>query len=210
MARMKKRGPGHPRRLGADPALPRPAEIAPSLPPAQPEPPVESSATQDIVDGSDVPVHVALTREPTKRERTGMQIVAMRIAGMSEVEIAKSCGISRETLSGYVYLANKGGWLDLPTAKEAINYNLIPLAVRNLYSSMRDKTTTLANGMLESTHVSLKVVEGTVFKDFDRVPEGTGASTVVAIKIEMPTGPVPQMREETTGGTPAFVDAEVA
>lgn len=200
-ARSKKRGPGQPRRLGANPAPPVPAELQPSLPPAGPEPPRES-----LSDDS-VPEHVALTRAPTVRERSGMQIVAMRIAGMSEVEIAASLGISKETLPGYVYLASKNGWLDLPTAKEAINYNLIPLALRNLYTAMRSKNV-LANGMLESTHVSLKVAEGTSFKEWDKVPDTTGASTVVAIKIEMPSGPMPTMREDTTGGTPAFIEAE--
>lgn len=201
-ARSKKRGPGQPRRLGADPAPPVPAELQPSLPPAGPEPPRESPSDDTV------PQHVALTREPTVRERSGMQIVAMRIAGMSEVEIATALGISKDTLPGYVYLASKGGWLDLPTAKEAINYNLIPLALRKLYQAMRS-TNVMANGLPESTHVALKIAEGTSFKEWDKVPEGTGASTVVAIKIEMPTGPMPTMREDTTGGTPAFVDAEV-
>lgn len=200
-ARKKQRGPGQPRRLGANPAPPTPAKIALSLPPAQPEPPRESPSDDTV------PEHVALSREPTKRERTGMQIVAMRIAGMSELEIATALGISKETVPGYVYLANKNGWLDLPTAKEAINYNLIPLALRNLYNAMRSKNV-LANGLPESTHVALKIAEGTTFKEFDKTPDGANVSTVVAIKIEMPAGPVPAMREETTGGTPAFIDAE--
>lgn len=156
-----------------------------------------------------MPEHVALTREPTERERKGMQIVAMRIAGMSEIQIAESLKLSKETIPGYVYLASKNGWLDLPTAKEAINYNLIPLALRNLYTSMRSSNV-MANGMPERTHVALKIAEGTIFKEFDKVPDGTGASTIVAIRIEMPVGPVPQMRDDTTGGTPAFIEGAIA
>lgn len=200
-ARLKKRGPGQPRRLGPDPAPPVPAESALSLPPAHPEPLMEPSS-------SDIPEHVALRRQPNGRERIGLQAVAMRIAGMEDDEIAKSFNIEKATLRGYIYLAHKNGWLDLPTAKEAINYNLIPLAVRKLYDSMRSDRV-MANGLPESTHVALKVAEGTSFKEWDKVAEPLAGSTVVAIKIEMPQGPVPQMREETTGGTPAFVDAEV-
>lgn len=201
MAQSKKRGPGRPRRIGPTP-VPPPATVASSLPPTQLEPLVTSPSFVD-----DTPQHPALTRSPTKREATGMHIVALRISGKSEEEIAEMLGLQKPTLAGYVYLASKNGWLDLPTAKEAINYNLIPKAVKRMYEGL-DHEGTLANGLPVRFHMATKIAEGTVFKEYDKVVENLGAQ-VVAIKIEMPAGPTPPMREDTIGGTPAYVDAEV-
>jgi len=149
-----------------------------------------------------------MQRDPDVRERTGMQIVAMRLTGMTEEEIAKTLGLSKHTLAGYVYLCHKNGWLDLPTARESIMFNLLPKAVKNIYRAL-DSEHRLRDGMEERTAVALEVVKGTEFKGWDQRPDGGGQTTVVAVRIEMPEGPAPTVREETLGGVPAYVNADV-
>jgi hypothetical protein len=58
---------------------------------------------------------------------------------------------------------------------------------------------------------TMELLKGTMFKSFDQVAAPTVATqNVVSLQIVMPTGPLQQMREETTGGVPAYVlDAEV-
>lgn len=189
--------PGRPRHLG--PATLTPASAAPSLPPVAAEP-------------SQMP---PLTKRPawqlnddSKVRTTALQIIAMRIAGMEDVEIAKALNISPKSISPYVYRAGRNGWLDIDNPKERLQYQVMHKVVRNLDAAL-DSQAILNTGMKESTAVTLKVAEGTLFKQFAETPTGPVQQAIVAIKIEMPQGAPQQMREDTIGGLPSHVEAEV-
>ncbi len=126
---------------------------------------------------------------------------------MEDREIAKELGISYASVSGYVYKAGKNGWLDLDNPKDRLEHQTMHKIIKNLEEALESQAV-LQTGMKESTAVALKMAEGTLFKKFDEAKAETVQQTVVAVRIEMPQGPVQQMREETIGGTPAYIDAE--
>lgn len=144
---------------------------------------------------------------------TALKIVAMRQAGVSEEEIAAALGLSRATLAGYVYKASKNGWLDHDNPHDALEYQILHKVVRNLNEGLdAPKEMSLQNGMPVRTQVALKIGEGTMFKKFAQDQQAATPSTVVAIRIETgaPSGPVPTIREGTTGGAPAFIEGDVS
>jgi len=142
-----------------------------------------------------------------KMRLNALKIIAMRQAGVGEDEIAKALGLSRSTLAGYVYKAGRNGWLDLEDPKDRLEYQVMHKVVRNLDEAL-DSEHILQTGMPVRSAVALKIGEGTLFKKFaEQAP--VSQQTVVAIKIEMPiSGQSAQIREGTTGGAPAFIDAE--
>ncbi len=132
-----------------------------------------------------------------------LQAIAMRIAGMEDEDIAKAMGISAKSISPYIYRAGKNGWLDIDNPKQRMEYQLMHKVVNNI-------ETMLDSPDLEMRErVTMETAKGTLFKAFGEQQVAAPAQTMVAIKIEMPAGPVQQMREDTTGGTPAYLDAEV-
>lgn len=139
---------------------------------------------------------------------TALQIMAMRLSGMEDAEIAATLKISKNSISPYVYRATKNNWLDITyNPKERLQMQTMHKVVQRLEEGL-DSTGVLNTGMKERTHVALKMAEGTLFKQFDTVQAAPAAQTIVAIRIEMPTGPVQTIRDETTGGAPAFLEAE--
>lgn len=193
--------PGRPRHLG--PASHTPVRMAPSLPPVAPEP----AQALPLRPTSPVPSPSWKLSDDSKVRTIALQIIAMRIAGMADSDIATALDISPKTISPYVYRAGKNGWLDLDNPKDRLQYQVMHKVVRNLEQSL-DSQAILQTGMKESTAVALKVAEGTVFKQFNDTPTGPVQQAIVAIKIEMPQGPPHVMREDTVGGTPAYLDAE--
>lgn len=138
-----------------------------------------------------------------------MQIIAMRIGGSEDADIAKALGISENSVSPYVYRATKNGWLDIDyNPKERVQLQVMHKVVQRLEEGL-DSQGVLNTGMKERTHVALKIAEGTLFKQFGEQQAQQAASTVVQVNVVMPDGPRQMMREETTGGTPAYIDAEV-
>lgn len=201
-SRPPKRPRGRPRILGPASLVPTTApEMPPSLPPAAPDttlalPPTTEKPGWQLNDDSIV-------------RTKALQIIAMRIAGMEDVDIAKALDMSPKSISPYVYRAARNGWLDIDNPKERLQYQVMHKVVRNLESAL-DSQAVLQTGMKESTAVALKVAEGTVFKQFNETPAGPAQQAIVAIKIEMPQGAPQTMREDTIGGLPAHtVEAEV-
>lgn len=193
---------GRPRILGPA-SLPKanePQDLRPSLPPGATEPALTPSVEEVTPSWACPP--------DSKVRTTALQIIAMRIAGMDDTEIAKHLGLSYKSISPYVYRATKNGWLDFDNPKEQLKYAVVPKAVRNLDAALDKQEERLANGMSVGDHVALKVVEMTIAKEYDQQAATQMTQSVVAIKIEMPPG-VPQLiREDTTGGLPAYLDAE--
>jgi hypothetical protein len=131
-----------------------------------------------------------------------LQAIAMRIAGMEDPDIAKALGISVKSISPYIYRAGKNGWLDIDNPKMRMQYQVMHKVVRNL-DEMLDSPDP---GIKE--RITVEAAKGTVFKEFGEQQQQAPVQTVVAIRIDMPAGPTQEMRDDTTGGTPAYVDAE--
>lgn len=138
-----------------------------------------------------------------------MQIIALRIQGMDDADIAKQLDISEKSVSPYVYRATKNGWLDIDyNPKERVQFQMMHKVVQRLEEGLDDSFRNEKTGMKVQTTVALKVAEGTLFKQFADQQQTSDRPTVVAVQIVMPEGPRQVVREETTGGTPAYIDAE--
>ena len=205
----------------AGPSLPESFSSAPpSLPPVAPEmalalpsTPASAEVPADKIDRRFKSGKVRKQDRPawylppdSKVRYVSLQIIAMRIAGMEDEEIAKSLGISPKSIGPYVYRAGKNGWLNIDNPKERIEYSVMHKAVSNLEAMLVDDT--LATNKTVKHETTMKLLEGTVFKQFGEPAVANTQQTMVAIKIEMPTGPAQLIREDTTGGRPAYVDAE--
>ena len=127
-----------------------------------------------------------------------MRIVALRLGGMEDEEIAAYLKISKNSISPYIYRAGKNGWLSFNTAKENIDAGLMHKVIRNLdeFLEARDKETTL------------EMFKGTVSKEYGSDhASGPVQQTAISIKIEQPQTALP-MREGTLGGVPNYVEGE--
>lgn len=193
---------GRPIKRGS-PQAPARQSSQPSLPPAAPEPVTAPPSTAIAL-----PSGVALHPDSSIRT-TALKIVAMRQAGLGEDEIALALGLKRSTLAGYVYKAGRNGWLDSDDPHDRLEYQVLHKVVQRLDEAL-DSNGVLMNGMPVKTQVALKTAEGTLFKKFGQEQATTMPTTVVAIKVEMPAGvQVTEIREGTTGGAPAFIEAEL-
>lgn len=174
--------------------------MPPSLPPVAPE--------TALVSSTDATPWWVLPPD-SKVRKTAAKIVAMRIAGLDEEEIAKNLEMSPKSIRAYIYRAGKNGWVEFDDAKDHIEYSMMQRVTQNLEEGLQDDVRHVTSGMKVKTAVALKIAEGTIFKQFGEAAPVSQASTIVAIKIEMPSGPLQQMREDTTGGAPAYVDADI-
>lgn len=142
------------------------------------------------------------------RERA-MKIIAFRLGGMSDDEIAKYLGIGRRSIGPYIYRAGKNGWLDYNSPREAIENGLAHKVLRNL-NAMLDNGDDAAT----QREVTLEVAKGTIFKAFDqdRGAQVEQAAPVVALQVVI-TKPeqaaLPPIREGTLGGVPNYVEGAV-
>lgn len=203
---------GRPRVLG--PKTPRTTPVVSSLPPTPgDETPQETSAltpqkwTERPPEGH--PDRSWWLPDNSSVRTMALQIIAMRINGQDDADIAKALGISVNSVSPYVYRATKNGWLDIDyDPKQRVQFQMMHKVVQRLEEGL-DSSALLNTGMKERTAVALKVAEGTLFKSFGEQQTAQTAQTVVAVQVIMPDGPRQQIRGETTGGTPAYVDAEV-
>ena len=144
----------------------------------------------------------------SKVRPVALKIMAYRAEGKTEDEIAVILGISRKTIGSYVYRAAKNGWINADTPTDRIKYELMHRVVDRLREGLDDEQRHQTTGMRVRTQVALKVAEGTVFKEFDQQNVAPPQSTVVAVQVVMPPGTPQTVREDTTGGLPAYVDAE--
>ena len=129
-----------------------------------------------------------------------MQIIAFRLGGMEDAEIAKYLKISPKSIGPYIYRAGKNGWLSFNSSREAIEFGMAHKVLRNIDELLeaRDKETTL------------EVAKGTMFKEFGA--EGQVApitQTAISIRIEQPKVAQP-MRPGTIGGMDDVIDVEVS
>ncbi len=181
--------------------------VVPSLPPAPvAEPPQTSPIELAPYDKTKESWYLP---DNSKVRPVAMQIIAMRLGGHEDEEIAKLLGISPKSIGPYVYRATKNGWLNIDyDPKERIQFQMMHRVVERLEEGLEDATR-MNTGMKVRTAVALKVFEGTVAKQFGEQPTQSANTTVVQVQVVMPDGPRQTIREDTTGGTPAYINAEV-
>ncbi len=151
--------------------------------------------------GTKVPQPSWRLRADSEIREVAVKILAFRLGGMDDKAIAAHLDIHPTTLKTYMYRAHMNGWLNYNTSKEAIEFGLLPKAIRRLDEALDDETRNEKTGLMVRTLVALKVAEGTGFKDFG--PEfGAGTAlpqTAISIRIEQPDNPTP-IRVGTIGG----------
>jgi hypothetical protein len=140
-----------------------------------------------------------------------MKVLAMRTAGCTTDQIADALKCGTQHVHNLVQLAGKNGWMteQLATAKDVVEYQIMPKVLRELEAGLDDGHRNEKTGMQVKTLVALKVAENTVFKSFDQVQAGAQTNNGLSITINMPPGPPQTVREGTVSGAPAYVDGEV-
>jgi DNA-binding Lrp family transcriptional regulator len=201
------------------------ATRTPARPPKAPVlslPPAHADSAQPLPDATAVPetgmtapkpgVHTTLPKNSVVRQKA-LAIMAMRLAGHSNEEIAKDLGLSERSLNQYLYMAGKRGWIPRKKGfvdpKDEIEFSLAHKVVRNLSEAMDDDTRNEKTGMPVKTEVALEVAKGTIFKKFSDAGQAAPPTNVLAIRIEMPPGPPQEIREGTTGGRGRWIEATV-
>jgi len=136
-----------------------------------------------------------------------MKIIAFRLGGMDDADIAAYLEISPKSVRTYVYRAHMNGWLNYNSSKEAIEFGLMPKVIRNLDAALDDDYRNENTGLRVKTQVALKIAEGVTFKEFgpDLTPGQALSQTAISIRIEQPAIPAP-MRQGTIGG---YLDAAI-
>lgn len=146
---------------------------------------------------------------PNSRIRaTALKILALRLKGIPDAEIATALGIgSTTTLRNYMWRAGKNGWLteEIDNPRDRLDYDIMHKVVRNMDEALDDPDDERRDKM------TVEVARGTIFKSYDQQGISNAPPlNVLAIKIEMPDGEAPKPREGTMIGAPAYLDGEVA
>jgi hypothetical protein len=147
----------------------------------------------------------------SKQYEQAMKILAMRTAGFDDKAIADALRLSMQTVWNYSYLAGKNGWATegFATAKDQIEFGIMPKVVRELEAGLDDRTRHSTSGMTVAQQMALEIAGGTVFKKFEQTAGAAQINNVIAIRIEHAPGANIEMRTDSGGGTPAYVEAEV-
>jgi transposase len=138
--------------------------------------------------------------------KKAIKIVLMRSSGMEDAEIAAALGIGLRTVSNYVQVAGKNGWLEsdlVADPKERLEYDLMHKVVRNMAESLDSYNPVTRH------EAAMEIAKGTLFKKFAEAGPAVQNTNVLKIQIIQAPGPPIQIREETTGGMPAYVEGEV-
>ena len=132
-----------------------------------------------------------------------MRMLAMRLTGLTDTEIAEQLGLRPQTLHNYLYNVGKSGLIskEFSNARDQLEYTLVPKALREIDKALDDHVRHSTSGMTVAAQMAIRVAEGTVMKDFDRVSDGA-VTTAIAINVVMPPGPLQIIREGAIGGIP--------
>lgn len=143
-----------------------------------------------------------------KQKTQALQIVALRVQGLTIQQAAEALGINFPYARQLSYLAGKYGWFKPVDPTERLEYNLSHKIVRNTEEFLDHPHPMIRFEMTKEAARGIGLFkQHAVNKD-----EGRGAPMVLAIKIEMPNPQgvgVPQMREGAAGGKPLFIEGEV-
>lgn len=188
-------------------ALPSTSNSEPlTLPPAAEDAPaaLPISSTATIVPAAEKKPDWKLPKNSSVR-KTVIKIIALRTRGLSMAECATALGLSHNTVTAYMYKAGKNGWLEnLDDPKDAIEYDVIHKVVRNLHEALDSSDEERRDKM------TIEVAKGTAFKKFDpQQSDVRPALTMIAVRVETPTGEPLKIREGAIVGSPSFVEGQV-
>lgn len=173
-------------------------------------PPVAEGESEALIPTHPYPPPT-VAKKPTPKmpkssviRKKALAIVAMRANGHTKDEIAEALGLSPKTLSGYVHKAVRAGFLIdkkqvslFSDPKDRLDYDLASKAVDVLESALTGPN---------REKIALKLMEGTLFKQYDQPKETVQQGmNVLAIKIE---GATASPASVTDGGAPLYIDAE--
>lgn len=144
-------------------------------------------------------------------KKKAMAILALRIDGWTNDEIAAELNIKTKSVNQYIYLAGRNGWLArrdgsvIGDAKDDVEMNILPRVLRNLKEFLDSDDEDVRK------EVTLKTAEGTLHKRFANETVNPTQMTALTINIVQPpsNGPQAQIREGTTHGVPMFVEGQV-
>lgn len=174
---------------------------SPSLPPATSAQPLSTLP----ISAKDVPSKRTRLKSGSLKSIV-MKIIALRVRGMTNVQIAETLHYSPTTIDTYLYRAGKQGWLSeiVDDPKDAIEYDVMHKVVRNMGEALDSDDAERRDKM------TVEVARGTIFKKFDpQTGQAAPTLTMLAVKIEMPVGALEKVRPGAIVGQPAYLDAEV-
>lgn len=137
--------------------------------------------------------------------KTVVKILALRTRGLTMEDIGKSLGLSKNTVTSYLYRAGKNGWLeDLDDPKDGLDFDVMHKVVRNMHDALDSKDEDRRDSMTK------EIAKGTIFKRYDAdAAQQAPPMTVLAVRIEMPEGTPRTMRPGTAVGVPQYIDGDV-
>lgn len=133
-------------------------------------------------------------------------IVAMRVQGHTNEEIAKAVGLAERSLKQYLWIAGKNGWLNTYDPNDDLEFNLAHRVVSNLDELLHARHGTTG---LPDKEVTLETAKGIgLFKNHDIAKtEVMPQQNILQIQIQIPEGAnLPKLRAGTTGGVPAYLE----
>lgn len=143
-------------------------------------------------------------------KKKALAILALRIDGWTNDEIAAELQIKTKSVNQYIYLAGRNGWVArrngevIGDSKDDVELNVLPRVLRNLKEFLDSDDEEVRK------EVTLKTADGTLFKKFAN--DGTATMpqmSALTINIVHPEGAAMTIREGTTHGTPMFVEGQV-
>lgn len=145
----------------------------------------------------------------SKMRKKAAQIMALKIEGLDNDEIAKRVGLAPRSLRQYLWIAGKNGWLTVADPQEEVDYRLAHRAVSNLDELLHARD---ANTGMPDKEITLATLRGTgIFRTHDAPVAGigNGQQNILQINIQTPTGPVTTIRAGSMQGAPAFVEGDL-
>ena len=143
----------------------------------------------------------------SKLRKTAMQIIAMRMHGFSDDEIAPAVGLKNaQSVKTYVWRASKQGWLtgEIDSPKDKLDYDVMHKVVRNMEQALDSADDERRDRM------AVKIAEGTLFKQYDaEAAQNRPPLTQLAVMVVMPEGNAPTIREGAAVGVGNVMDAEI-
>jgi hypothetical protein len=131
------------------------------------------------------------------------KIYGLKLLGWTADEIGKHVGLAPATIHNYMYRAGRNGWIDeWSNAKEHIEYGLVPKAIRNLNEALDSDIPTVRQ------EFGLEIAKHTIFKEFGQESQKSSPLNIIGVRVEVVPGAVTEVRAGTTGGRPAFIEAE--
>mgnify|MGYP001583607559 CR=1 FL=1 len=194
----------------------RASDVAPTQAIAAPIP--TEGAIEPIVGATSVPTPLPREKQPwyrppdSKFRKQAEKIAVHRAAGRKAPEIAKRMGTTEGNIRHVEYIARKNGWYDddgEPVDLEAdMAMTMDRKLVRNIDASLDGQMTNW-----QTHEMTLELMKRRkVINDVEQNADPHTGLSVVAIRIEMPAiGAGDQtFIEENVGGTPAYLEGEVA